>query len=98
MVAVLDAQNDIGAGAAAGALLQEAATPQGRRYSGQGLLAHPPCLTVAVNVALARAGGSVPDHLLWPGVVCQNVLSIKRVDGHVILHPAIFEDVIPAVK
>lgn len=64
--AVLDAQHDVGAGAAAGALLQQTATLQRRRHAGQRLFAHAPRLAEAVDVPLASASRPVPDHLLWP--------------------------------
>lgn len=66
-VAVLDAQNDVGAGAAARLLLQEAAAAVKRRHQASlRLLAWAPGLAEALGVALPPAGGAVPQHLLRP--------------------------------
>lgn len=67
-VAVLDAQDGVGAGAAARALLQEvAAAVKRRRQAALRLLAGAPGLAEALRVALPPAGGAVPQHLLRPG-------------------------------
>lgn len=66
-VAVLDAQHHVGAGAAAGGLLEQAAALQRRRHAGQRRVAHAPRLAEAVHVPLPAAGRPVPHHLLWPG-------------------------------
>ena len=66
-VAVLDAQHHVGAGAAAGGLLEEAAALQRRRHAGQRRVAHAPRLAEAVDVPQPGAGRPVPHHLLWPG-------------------------------
>lgn len=71
-VAVLDAQHHVGAGAAAGALLEQAAALQRRRHAGQRLVA--PRLAEAVDVLLPCAGRPVPNHLLWPGVTQKGCL------------------------
>lgn len=55
-VAVLDAQHYVGAGAAAGALLEQTAALQRRRHAGQRLVAHTPRLTEAVDMPLPGAG------------------------------------------
>lgn len=55
-VAVLDAQNNVGAGAAAGALLEQAAALQRRRHAGHRLHTHTPRLTEAVDVPLPDGG------------------------------------------
>lgn len=55
-VAVLDAQHDEGAGAAAGALLEQTAALQRRRHAGQRPVGHAPRLAEAVGVLLAAAG------------------------------------------
>lgn len=64
---VLDAEDDVGAGAAAGRLLQEAAALQGRRQARHSVLARPPRFTVMIHLPVALFARSVPDHLLWPG-------------------------------
>lgn len=66
-VAVLHTQHDVGAGAAAGGLLEQTAALQRGRHAAQRAVAHAPCLTVAVDVPLTGAAGAVPHHLLWPG-------------------------------
>lgn len=53
--AVLDAQHDVQAGAAAGALLQQTATLQRRHHAGQCPVAHTPRLTEAVDLLLTSA-------------------------------------------
>lgn len=66
-VAVLDAQNDVGAGAAARMLLQEAvAAVKRRRQAALRLPAWAPGLAEALGVALPPAGGAVPQHLVRP--------------------------------
>lgn len=66
-VAVLDAQNCVGAGAAARALLQEAAAAgKRRRHAALRLLARTPGLAEALRVPLPAAAGAVPQHLLRP--------------------------------
>lgn len=76
-VAVLNAQHDVGAGAAAGALVEEAAAvTQQRRHASLLLVACAPRLTEALHVSLPGAGGAMPHHLLWPGVK-QNVVTFK---------------------
>lgn len=55
-VAVLDAQHHVGAGAAAGALLEQAAALQRRRHARHRPVAHAPRLAEAVDVPLPGAG------------------------------------------
>lgn len=64
---VLDAENDVGAGAAAGRLLQEEATLEGRGQAGHRSVAGSPGFTVVVGLSLAMDVWAVPHHLLWPG-------------------------------
>lgn len=64
---VLDAEHDVGAGAAAGRLLQEVAALERRRQARHRAVAHPPRFTVVVRLPVALFVGAVPDHLLWPG-------------------------------
>ncbi len=54
-VTVLDAEHNVGAGAAAGALLEQTAALQRRRHAGDRLVAHTPRLTEAVNLPLPGA-------------------------------------------
>lgn len=75
-VAVLDAQHNVGAGAAAGALLQQVAALQGRRHAAQRPVADAPRLAEVVDVALTLVGRPVPHHLLWPGMKHKNVLGL----------------------
>lgn len=65
--AVLYAQHGVGAGAAAGGLLEQAAALQRRRHATERLVAHAPRLAEAVHLLLPRAGRPVPHHLLRPG-------------------------------
>lgn len=55
-VAVLDTQNNVGAGTAAGALLEQTAALQRGRHAGQRLVAYAPRLAEAVDVTLPDAG------------------------------------------
>lgn len=64
---VLDAENDVGAGAAAGGLLQEEATLEGRGQAGHRSVAGSPGFTVVVGLSLSMDVWAVPHHLLWPG-------------------------------
>lgn len=64
---VLDAQHDVGAGAAAGRLLQEVAARERRRQARHRAVAHPPRFTVVVRLPVALFVGAVPDHLVRPG-------------------------------
>lgn len=64
---VLDAENDVGAGAAAGRLLQEEATLEGRGQAGHRSVAGSPGFTVVVGLSLAMDVWAVPHHLLRPG-------------------------------
>lgn len=65
-VAVLDAEHDVGAGAAAGGLLIQGAALQRRGHPRHRPVADSPRLAVAVKVPLTPAGGPVPHHLLRP--------------------------------
>lgn len=66
-VAVLDAQNGVGAGAAARALLEEAAAAvKRRRHAVLRVLARTPGLAKALGVPLPATGRAVPQHLLRP--------------------------------
>lgn len=64
---VLDAEDDVRAGAAAGALLQEVAALQRGRQTGHGAVACPPRFTVVVHLPMALTARPVPDHFLRPG-------------------------------
>lgn len=64
---VLDAEHDVGAGAAAGRLLQEVAAGERRRQARHRAVAHPPRFTVVVRLPVALVVGAVPDHFLRPG-------------------------------
>lgn len=88
-VAVLDAQHDVGAGAAAGGLLEELTSLQGRGQACDSAVSGPPCLAVVIRLPVTPAIRSVPNHLLWPGTVPQDISAIKRVDGCIVLHPAL---------
>lgn len=64
---VLDAEHDVGAGAAAGRLLQEVAALERGRQARHRVVAHPPRFTVVVRLPVALFVGAMPDHLLRPG-------------------------------
>lgn len=64
---VLDAEDDVRAGAAAGGLLQKVAALQRGRQSGHGVVASPPRFTVVVHLPMALTARPVPDHFLRPG-------------------------------
>lgn len=65
-VAVLDAQHDEWAGAAAGGLLEELASLQRWGQACHCTVSGPPRLTVVIRLPVTPAAGPVPDHLLWP--------------------------------
>lgn len=65
-IAVLDAQHDVGTGAAAGGLLEELASLQRRGQACHCTVAGPPCLTVVIRLPVTPAIGAMPDHLLRP--------------------------------
>lgn len=88
-VAVLDAQHDVGTGAAAGGLLEELASLQRRGQACHRTVSGPPRLTVVIRLSVTPATGPMPDHLLWPGTVPQDISAIKRVDRSIVLHPAL---------
>lgn len=98
-VAVLDAEHDVGAGAAAGALLEKmAAVLQGRGHACQHLLTHTPRLTEVVHLTVPFGGGAMPQLLLRPVVVREDVPAIEGVHGHTVLHSRVVEDGLPAVE
>ena len=65
-VAVLDAEDDVGVGAAAGALLGERAALQGGRQAGHRAVARPPRLAVVVRLPVALGARAMPHHLIRP--------------------------------
>lgn len=97
-VAVLNTQHNVGAGAAAGALLQQAAALQRRRHACHHPFPDTPCLAVVVDVPLTPVVRPMPYHLLWPCVVVENIFAIEGVDRNVVLHSAIAKNVVPIVK
>lgn len=64
---VLNTEDDVGARAAAGGLLQEVAALQRWCQTCHSVIAHPPCFTVVVCLPVALVVWSMPDHFLWPG-------------------------------
>lgn len=81
-VGVLDAEDDVGAGAATGGLLQKVAALQWRCQTSHSAVACPPCFTVVVWLSVALVAWSMPDHFLWPGDqnkhACQNMEAQKE--------------------